>query len=173
MSANANGRKSIFITGAASGIGLASAKKFAADGWFVGLSDIDVVGLKAALEAIGPANGATFRLDVRDREAWDNALGEFGRLTDGKGCAAVYDSVGADTWRGSLKCLKKRGMFVSFGQSSGMIEGFHLSDLARHGSGQERQLDPAERASARCRPEAGPRPHRHPLFQRRQLLRAV
>jgi len=84
MSANANGRKSIFITGAASGIGLASAKKFAADGWFVGLSDIDVVSLKAAHEAIGPANGATYRLDVRDREAWDNALGEFGRLTDGK-----------------------------------------------------------------------------------------
>lgn len=80
----ANGRKTIFITGAASGIGLASAKRFASEGWFVGLSDIDVAGLKAALAAIGPDNGATFKLDVRDREAWDNALGEFGRLTDGK-----------------------------------------------------------------------------------------
>jgi NADPH2:quinone reductase len=55
-------------------------------------------------------------------------------ITDGKGCAAVYDSVGADTWRGSLQCLKKRGMFVSFGQSSGLIDGFKLSDLAAHGS---------------------------------------
>jgi NADPH2:quinone reductase len=55
-------------------------------------------------------------------------------ITSGKGCAAVYDSVGADTWRGSLQCLKKRGMFVSFGQSSGMIDGFKLSDLAAHGS---------------------------------------
>ncbi|ALL14419.1 SDR family oxidoreductase [Caulobacter henricii] len=80
----ANGRKTIFITGAASGIGLASAKRFASEGWFVGLSDIDVAGLKTALAAIGPDNGATFKLDVRDREAWDNALGEFGRLTDGK-----------------------------------------------------------------------------------------
>jgi|GEM_PF-5499127 len=69
MSARSNGRKTIFITGAASGIGLASAKRFAAAGWFVGLSDIDVTGLKAALEAIGPANGATFKLDVRDRQA--------------------------------------------------------------------------------------------------------
>ncbi|WP_353350442.1 quinone oxidoreductase [Aquicoccus sp. SU-CL01552] len=55
-------------------------------------------------------------------------------LTDGKGCAAVYDSVGADTWRGSLKCLQRRGMFVNFGQSSGMISDFALSDLAAGGS---------------------------------------
>ncbi|TPW28490.1 quinone oxidoreductase [Martelella alba] len=52
-------------------------------------------------------------------------------LTDGKGCEAVYDSVGKDTWRGSLAVLKRFGMFVNFGQSSGMIEGFKLSDLAR------------------------------------------
>ncbi len=81
---SANGRKSIFITGAASGIGLASAKRFAAAGWFVGLSDIDAVGLKAALAAIGPDNGATYKLDVRHREAWDNALGAFAKLTGGK-----------------------------------------------------------------------------------------
>lgn len=51
-------------------------------------------------------------------------------LTHGKGCAAVYDSVGNDTWRGSLKCLSRFGMFVSFGQSSGMIRDFSFSDLA-------------------------------------------
>ena len=51
-------------------------------------------------------------------------------LTHGNGCEAVYDSVGKDTWRGSLSVLKRFGMFVNFGQSSGMIEGFKLSDLA-------------------------------------------
>ncbi len=55
-------------------------------------------------------------------------------LTSGQGVAVVYDSVGQDTWAGSLKCLQRRGMFVSFGQSSGMITGFTLSDLARGGS---------------------------------------
>jgi len=55
-------------------------------------------------------------------------------LTRGVGCAAVYDSVGRDTWRGSLACLQKRGMFVSFGQSSGLLDGFSLSDLAAGGS---------------------------------------
>lgn len=53
------------------------------------------------------------------------------RLTGGAGCEAVYDSVGATTWRGSLAVLKKRGVFVNFGQSSGPIAGFALSDLAR------------------------------------------
>lgn len=55
-------------------------------------------------------------------------------LTSGQGVAAVYDSVGQDTWTGSLKCLKRRGVFVSFGQSSGMIQGFTLADLAKEGS---------------------------------------
>ncbi|MET3665399.1 NADP-dependent 3-hydroxy acid dehydrogenase YdfG [Caulobacter sp. 1776] len=80
----AEGRKSIFITGAASGIGLACAKRFAGGGWFVGLSDIDKAGLKAAHEAIGAANGSVHVLDVRDREAWANALGDFGKETGGK-----------------------------------------------------------------------------------------
>lgn len=55
-------------------------------------------------------------------------------LTGGAGCDVVYDSVGHDTWRGSLKSLKRRGMFVNFGQSSGMIADFKLADLAAGGS---------------------------------------
>ena len=64
----------------------------------------------------------------------EDFVAEVGRLTGGEGCAVVYDSVGADTWRGSLKCLRKRGMFVNFGQSSGLIRDFALSDLASGGS---------------------------------------
>lgn len=78
------GQKTIFITGAASGIGLATAKRFAAAGWFVGLSDIDKAGLSAAHQAIGADKTSVHVLDVRDREGWDNALGAFGRETGGK-----------------------------------------------------------------------------------------
>lgn len=80
----AKDRKSIFITGAASGIGLACARKFAREGWFVGLTDIDRAGLTAAHDAIGRENGSAHLLDVRDREAWANALGDFGKATGGK-----------------------------------------------------------------------------------------
>jgi NADPH2:quinone reductase len=55
-------------------------------------------------------------------------------ITGSKGCDVVYDSVGKDTWRGSLKCLKLRGMFVHFGQSSGVIADFKFSELASNGS---------------------------------------
>lgn len=80
----ANGRRSIFITGAASGIGLATAKRFAAGGWFVGLADIDAKGLAAALESIGRDNGAPHRLDVRHRSVWRAELAAFAKLTGGR-----------------------------------------------------------------------------------------
>ncbi|HET6970502.1 MAG TPA: SDR family oxidoreductase [Phenylobacterium sp.] len=77
-------RRVIFITGAASGIGLAAAKRFARGGWFVGLADIDAKGLAAALAAIGPENGATHVLDVRHRSAWKHELAAFAKLTNGR-----------------------------------------------------------------------------------------
>lgn len=82
--AQANGRKSIFITGGASGIGLATAKRFASAGWFVGLADINAEGLTAALAEIGADNGSTHRLDVRDRAGWKRELAAFAALTGGR-----------------------------------------------------------------------------------------
>lgn len=84
MSTGAERRKAVFITGAASGIGLAAAKRFAAEGWFVGLADIDLAGLKAALLAVDPSNGSVHPLDVRDRAAWTTALADFADRTGGR-----------------------------------------------------------------------------------------
>jgi NADPH2:quinone reductase len=44
---------------------------------------------------------------------------EVRRITDGKGVPVAYDSVGKDTFEGTLKSLAKRGVFVSFGNASG------------------------------------------------------
>ena len=43
-------------------------------------------------------------------------------LTDGKGLPVVYDGVGKVTFEKSVKCLKTRGMMVSFGNSSGALD---------------------------------------------------
>jgi len=51
-------------------------------------------------------------------------------LTSGGGVDLVYDSVGADTFEGSLSALSKRGVLVNFGQSSGPIPPFPPSRLA-------------------------------------------
>ncbi|OMO98198.1 Alcohol dehydrogenase superfamily, zinc-type [Corchorus olitorius] len=51
-------------------------------------------------------------------------------ITSGSGVEVVYDSVGKDTFQGSLACLKPRGYMVSFGQSSGTPDPVPLSALA-------------------------------------------
>ncbi|TYH61442.1 hypothetical protein ES332_D07G052800v1 [Gossypium tomentosum] len=51
-------------------------------------------------------------------------------ITSGKGVEVVYDSVGKDTFEGSLACLKPRGYMVCFGQSSGTPDPVPLSALA-------------------------------------------
>ena len=55
-------------------------------------------------------------------------------ITGGKMCDVVYDSVGKDTFPASLDCLRLRGMFVSFGQSSGPIPPFNMAILSQKGS---------------------------------------
>ena len=55
-------------------------------------------------------------------------------ITNGKGVDVVFDSVGKDTYLKSLKSLKNFGLFVSFGQSSGVPSEFKLSDLVANGS---------------------------------------
>jgi NADPH2:quinone reductase len=59
---------------------------------------------------------------------------EVRRLTGGTGAHVVYDSVGKDTFDRSLKCLRKRGMMVLFGQSSGAVPPFDPQRLAAGGS---------------------------------------
>jgi NADPH2:quinone reductase len=56
------------------------------------------------------------------------------RLTDGRGVDVVYDSVGVTTFEKSLDCLVPRGMLVLFGQSSGPVPPFNISQLAAKGS---------------------------------------
>jgi NADPH2:quinone reductase len=55
-------------------------------------------------------------------------------ITGGAKCDVVYDSVGKDTFPASLDCLKPRGLFVSFGNSSGPVAEFNLGTLSQKGS---------------------------------------
>jgi len=94
------------------------------------------------LKAIGATTigtaGSAEKLELARRHGYDHVINyreqdfvaEVMAITGGRGCAVVYDSVGQDTWRGSLRCLQRFGMFANFGQSSGMIRDFALSDLA-------------------------------------------
>ncbi|KAD5961312.1 hypothetical protein E3N88_12785 [Mikania micrantha] len=60
----------------------------------------------------------------------DDFVTRVAEITSGEGVDVVYDSVGKDTFQGSLACLKPRGYMVSFGQSSGTPDPIPLSALA-------------------------------------------
>lgn len=66
--------------------------------------------------------------------AGDDIAARCRELTGGDGAAAVYDSVGKDTFTASLDALRPHGTLVSFGNASGPVEPFSPLELARRGS---------------------------------------
>ncbi len=64
----------------------------------------------------------------------DDIVSTVREITNGAGVAAVYDSVGKDTFFTSLDCLRPHGVMVSFGNASGPVEPFAPSELAKRGS---------------------------------------
>lgn len=78
-----SGRKSIFITGAASGMGRETALRFAREGWFVGAYDVNRAGLDALGAEIGAENGRFALLDVTSATAFEAAIAAFSDDTGG------------------------------------------------------------------------------------------
>ena len=76
------------------------------------------------------ANGCDHVLNTKDA-GWEKKVRE---ITGGVGVPVVYDSIGKDTFDGSLDCLAVRGLMVSFGNSSGPVTPFPLNILAGKGS---------------------------------------
>jgi NADPH2:quinone reductase len=64
----------------------------------------------------------------------DKIVARVRELTGGAGVAAVYDSVGRETFFQSLDCLRPHGMMVSFGNSSGPVAPFAPAELQKRGS---------------------------------------
>lgn len=60
----------------------------------------------------------------------DDFVTRVNEITSGGGVEVVFDSVGKDTFQGSLACLKPRGYMVSYGQSSGTPDPVPLTALA-------------------------------------------
>jgi NADPH2:quinone reductase len=115
----------VLVHAAAGGVGLLMGQ------WLKSLGAVAIGTVGSAEKiAVAKAGGYSHVIDYR-AEDFPARVHE---LTGGKGCDVVYDSVANDTWRGSLKCLHRRGLFVCFGQSSGPITEFKFSDLQSGGS---------------------------------------
>jgi NADPH:quinone reductase len=110
----------LLLHAAAGGVGLIACQWAHA----LGATIIGTVSSDAKGE-LAKANGCTHVVNTT-REDFVARVHE---LTGGKGCHVVYDSVGKDTFPKSLDCLQPKGLFVSFGNSSGPVPPFELTAL--------------------------------------------
>jgi NAD(P)-dependent dehydrogenase (short-subunit alcohol dehydrogenase family) len=93
------GQKSVFVTGAGSGIGRATAQLFAERGWFVGLFDVNAEGLEATAATLPEGQRLSMVFDVRDRSGWARAVEAFGQAT-GRRMHVLFNNAGVG--RGGL-----------------------------------------------------------------------
>jgi NADPH2:quinone reductase len=115
----------ILVHAAAGGVGLIMCQWAAA----LGATVIGTVSTDAKAE-LARANGCTHPI-VTSRQDF---VAEVTRITGGARLPVVYDSVGRDTFMGSLDCLRPRGLMVSFGNASGPVDPISPLLLSQKGS---------------------------------------
>lgn len=114
----------ILIHAAAGGVGLIVCQ------WAKSLG-ATVIGTVGSDEkaALAQANGCDHPI-VYTRENFTQRVRE---ITGGEGVPVVYDSIGKDTFMGSLDCLRPLGMMVTFGNASGPVGPVDIGELAKRG----------------------------------------
>lgn len=115
----------ILFHAAAGGVGLIACQWAKA----LGATVIGTVGSKEKA-ALAKAHGCDHTI-LYHQESFVQRVRE---ITGGEGVAAVYDSVGKETFLKSLDCLRPLGMLALFGQSSGPVTSFDPGLLAQKGS---------------------------------------
>jgi NADPH2:quinone reductase len=115
----------ILIQAAAGGVGLIVCQ------WAKALG-ATVIGTVSSDEkaALAKAHGCDHTI-IYTRENFVERVKE---ITGGNGVHVVYDSIGKDTFTGSLDCLRPLGMMVTFGNASGPVPPFDTAELAKRGS---------------------------------------
>ena len=119
------GGETILFHAAAGGVGSIACQ------WAKALG-VKLIGTVSSQEKadLAMANGAWATINYTE----ENVVERVRELTNGEMCDVVYDSVGKDTWEMSLDCLKPRSLMVSFGNSSGPVDGVNIGILNQKGA---------------------------------------
>jgi NADPH:quinone reductase len=111
----------VLVHAAAGGVGQLLCRKLRHIGAFV-------IGTAGSPEKAAIASEAGCQEVILYRQ--DDFVARVRHITGGSGVSVAYDSVGKDTFMGSLECLAVRGHLVNFGQASGSVPPFEVSRLA-------------------------------------------
>ncbi len=103
----------ILFHAAAGGVGLIACQWAKA----IGCKMIGTVSTKEK-ETLAKENGCDYVINYKEQNLVEKVM----EITENKGVPVVYDGIGKDTFNKSLDCLQTRGLMVSFGQSSGMVD---------------------------------------------------
>ncbi|HKQ26035.1 MAG TPA: quinone oxidoreductase [Burkholderiales bacterium] len=117
--------ETVLFHAAAGGVGLIACQWLKA----LGVTVIGTVGSDEKAK-IAQAHGCDHTI-VYTRE---NFVDRVKQITGGRKVPVVFDSVGKDTFMGSLDCLQPRGLLAMFGNGSGPVAAFDLNLLAAKGS---------------------------------------
>jgi NADPH2:quinone reductase len=117
--------ETILFHAAAGGVGLIACQWARA----VGANLIGTAGSNEKVE-LARAHGAAHVINYNTEDIVQRVM----EITNGAKVPVVYDSVGKDTFTRSLDCLQPLGLMVSFGNSSGAVPPFSLTELASRGS---------------------------------------
>ncbi|OYU75047.1 MAG: quinone oxidoreductase, partial [Burkholderiales bacterium PBB5] len=115
----------VLFHAAAGGVGLIACQWAKA----LGLQLIATAGSDAKCQ-LALDHGAAHAINYRTADF----VAEVKRLTGGAGVKVVYDSVGKDTFEGSLNVLRPFGLLASFGNASGPVPPFAPGILGAKGS---------------------------------------
>ena len=115
----------VLFHAAAGGVGLIACQ------WAKALG-LQLIGTAGSDEkcALAKAHGAAHVINYNTQDF----VAEVKEITGGRGVKVVYDSVGKDTWEGSLNCLRPFGLMASFGNASGPVGPFAPGALGPKGS---------------------------------------
>ena len=113
-----NPNETILFHAAAGGVG----QIFAQWAKSIGATVIGTVGSDEKIE-IAKANGYENVINYSKSDFAKEVM----KLTNNNGVSAVFDGVGKNTFKGSIACLKPRGMMISFGNASGPLEPVNVS----------------------------------------------
>ncbi|MBI2382451.1 MAG: SDR family oxidoreductase [Gammaproteobacteria bacterium] len=119
-------RPAIFITGAAAGIGRATAELFASRGWFVGLYDVNEAGVQALRRALGEADAVAGRLDVTDAAAFGCALAGFWDAA-GSRLDVLFNNAGTVSVGDFEAIPLERHREIAVVNYQGVLNGLHLA----------------------------------------------